>query len=537
QPLVALRGTIVDEPVPRERTQRVRLRVDAVRFADGEWNTTFGYAQITTRPAPALHYRDVIEVRGTIQAPEADTDAPPSYAAYLRRQGIDAVAGFPTITRLGDEPDGDPLRGALFVLRERLTAGIEAFLPEPQAALVAGILLGRRATIPAELTEQLNRSGTSHLIAISGYNVGIVVGLITATIGGLAGRRGDHGWRRALVAPSASVALWAFVALVGPSGSVVRAAAMAQLALVGRALGRAGTAGSLLLWGSAFLAAWQPDLLVDVGWQLSFLGTAGLIWLSPALAVRMDRLPPMVREALAATLAAQIFVLPVLAGTFGQVSLVAPVANVLGLWLVPAIMLGGAGLVLAATLFPPAAPLLAGLTWVPATGMIRIVQWSASWPWAATVLPSWSAPVTLAYLVGLVALCWYLQGRAEADAPEAPLPSPSPAAGGMLPKLALGGLVALACVAWAMASPGEAAAQPPGLLVSIPAVADGTLALLRAPDGARLLLNGGPGTGSATTLLGEQLRPWDRTVDAVVLADPREAYVLGLARVLERYRT
>jgi hypothetical protein len=72
--------------------------------------------------------------------------------------------------------------------------------------------------------------------------------------------------------------------------------------------------------------------------------------------------------------------------------------------------------------------------------------------------------------------------------------------------------------------------------VSLPAIPSGTQALIRAPDGARVLLNGGPTTGSAVGLLGEQLRPWDRAIDLVVLSDPREAYVLGLARVFERYR-
>jgi beta-lactamase superfamily II metal-dependent hydrolase len=100
----------------------------------------------------------------------------------------------------------------------------------------------------------------------------------------------------------------------------------------------------------------------------------------------------------------------------------------------------------------------------------------------------------------------------------------------------LAALTCLVCVVGAMASPLEAGSQPAGLALTAPAVQDGSLALVRAPDGARLLLNGGPTLDSAATLLGEQLRPWDRTIDVVVLADPREAHVLGLQRVVERYR-
>lgn len=527
---VALRGVIVDEPRPRERAQLLRLRVDALAFPDGEWRRTFGYAQITARLAPVFDYGDVLEVHGTIQTPEAG--APPGYATYLRHQGLDAIIGFPLIERLGAETP-DRFQKALFALRRQMAAQIETLLPEPQASLVEGILLGRRATIPKELTEKFNQSGTSHMVAISGYNVSMVVGLVFAAVGGLAGRRSQQRW---LPATLASGALWLFVALVGASGSVLRAAAMAQLALFGHAVGRNGAAGGLLIWGSAFLAAWQPRVLTDVGWQLSFLGTAGLIWLSPALAVRVPWLPRAVREALVATLAAQVFVLPVLAGAFGRVSLVAPLSNMLGLPLVPLVMLGGAVLVAAATIFPPAAPLAAALTWVPTTGLLRVVEWSAALPMATMSLPAWSAPAILAYLVGLVALCWRLEQCPQPGvAATGELPSPSTARN-WLPNIALAGLAALACVAWAMTSPLASFKTTAELYVTVPSVASGSLALVRAPDGARLLLNGGPTSGSAVTLLGEQLRPWDRTVDVAVLTDPREVHLLGLTRVLERYR-
>jgi competence protein ComEC len=552
--VVAARGVVVAEPVPRERTQQVRLRVDAVRLADGDWRTTAGYAQITVRPAPVLHFDEILEVRGALEPPEASV--PPGYAAHLRRQGVDAVAGFPAVAGLG-EAAPDPARRAIFDLRERLARALEALLPEPQAALVQGILLGRRATIPRELTEQLDRSGTSHMVAVSGYNVSLAIGLVTAPLGlSFAG----PAWRRWLAAALASGALWAFVALVGASGSVLRAAAMAQLALAGHALGRRGTAGALLLWGCAFLAAWQPDLVLDVGWQLSFLGTAGLVWLAPALAARLARLawlPPAIREALAATVAAQVFVLPVLASTFGRVSVVAPLANVLGLPLVPPIMLGGAAVVVADALVPAAAPLLAALAWVPATALIRIVQWTADLPWAAPTWPGWGAPTVLAYLAGLGAWCWYAEWRAGASSPGGAGSAGSAGAtmaGGVVPVATTGGaggrrarlagsalaaLAALACVAWAMAAPLEAVAEGhagPGLTLAAAAVPEGSLALVRTADGARVLLGGGPTVGGAAALLGEQLRPWDRTVDVVVLADPREAHVVGLARVLERYR-
>ncbi|HEV2124359.1 MAG TPA: hypothetical protein VGW38_16515, partial [Chloroflexota bacterium] len=112
-----------------------------------------------------------------------------------------------------------------------------------------------------------------------------------------------------------------------------------------------------------------------------------------------------------------------------------------------------------------------------------------------------------------------------------------PRVGSRLTRVAVPALLALFCVGVAMAAPTGTGAAEPALSISIPAISDGVLALAQAPSGERVLLNGGPGTSSATALLGQYLRPWDRIVDLAVATDPREAYVLGLPRVLERYRT
>ncbi len=392
-PVAALRGVVAAPPVTGERAQRLRVRVTAARApGDSPWEALSGSVQVSARPSPSLRPGDVLELRGAPEVPEAG--APAGYAAVLRRQGVDAVLAFPVLTRLGHTAAAHPWGEAPERLRDALAGGLEALLPEPQASLAAGILLGQRSALPPELQEQLARSGTSHVVAVSGYNVGLVV----AVAGSAAGRASRTRRRRRAAVAIASLALWAFVALVGPSGSVLRAGAMAQLALAGRAFEREGAAGALLLWASAALLAWRPVLALDAGWQLSFLGTAGLVWLGPALAARLTALPPTVREALGATLAAQLFVLPALAATFGRVSLVAPLSNVLVLPLVGPVMLGAALTSAAALLCPPLAPLLAGLTWAPATALLAAIAWTAGLPFAAATLPEWSPGAVFAYL-------------------------------------------------------------------------------------------------------------------------------------------
>jgi competence protein ComEC len=203
-------------------------------------------------------------------------------------------------------------------------------------------------------------------------------------------------------------------------------------------------------------------------------------------------------------------------------------------------MFGGAAVAVAHAALPPVAPLLAALTWVPTTALLRVIEWTAQLPWASVTLPLWDFRAVAAYLGWLALLCGSLQFRAQAIPPGTPpAAAPELQAGQWYATPAIGLpalLVCLVCVAWAMASPLEAGFRLPTLALTVPAIQDGSLALVRAPDGARVLLNGGPTTASAVELLGEHLRPWDRTVDVVVLADPRQAHVLGVQHVLERYR-
>jgi competence protein ComEC len=189
--------------------------------------------------------------------------------------------------------------------------------------------------------------------------------------------------------------------------------------------------------------------------------------------------------------------------------------------------------------------LLAALTWAPATALLYVVAWSAGLPWAEATLPPWSPAATGIYLGGLVLLCgarqWWMEREPFPGAPGRRPPTADPAPDLFtLPALVASALLALAAVGGAMVwrggSPAGTLAGPPTLRLSLPAVAAGTMVAATAPDGAKVLLDGGPGTGGAATLLGEVLRPWDRTVDAVVITDPGEHYVLGLPRVLQRYR-
>src|SRR5262249_10945273 len=157
-----------------------------------------------------------------------------SYADYLARRGVGWALDFPETRLVGHEEPPLPL-AALAAARERFTGALAAALPEPQAALAAGLLGGTGRGLPADLRDEMAKTGTLHLVAVSGYNITVVAGALMLAIVPLAGRR-----RAAyFVLP----AIAAYVLLVGPSASVVRAAIMAALFVLAYHFGRQSAGG------------------------------------------------------------------------------------------------------------------------------------------------------------------------------------------------------------------------------------------------------------------------------------------------------
>src|SRR5690606_27775648 len=204
-----------------------------------------------------------------------------------------------------------------------LGRALERALPEPEAALARGILLGLRDGIPEDVNEAFNASGTSHLIAISGYNVMLVAGAVVGALAPIAGRQ------RATVLAMGVVG--AYAAFVGGEPPVLRATLMALVMLGATLAGRPGSALTAVTLAGAVLVAWRPLNVLDVSFQLSFAATLGIVLLAEPLrrwlvGVLAAGLPGAVAQVLAAhvsvTSAASLAVLPIIASTFGRLSLV-----------------------------------------------------------------------------------------------------------------------------------------------------------------------------------------------------------------------
>jgi competence protein ComEC len=423
-------------------------------------------------------------------------------------------------------------------LRGALLGGLNDLVPEPEAALGAGILLGVRASIAPEINDAFAVAGLTHVVAISGWNIAIVAALVAAAVRPLARRPGGR-WTTALVAGST---VGGYVVLTGASPSVVRAALMAGAMLVARMGGSRAHAASALALAALVMLVAAPPVLWDVGFQLSLLATAGLVWFGAPVERRLAGWPGWIREPVALTLAAQLTTLPVILVNFERLSLVAPVANVLVVPFVPVAMLFSAlaaviGLV-DSILDPPLIGtaltwLAGGAAWLVLRVIVALGTLVASVPHAAIPV-SVPPPFALAWFPILALASWAGRNPTPVDDRASVSDEPSPLAAAVR-RVVRPAPVAACLVALLLAI--TISSRPDGLLhLTVLDIGQGDAILLEAPSGATMLVDGGPDPELTLRRLGANLPFFARQIDVLLLSHPHQDHVAGLVEVLERFR-
>ncbi len=325
---------------------------------------------------PPIEPTDIVVIEGRLR-PRPDSD----YGRYLERLGAWGTVDVASL-RVVPTPD-DPGRW-LERLRRGAGDALAAVLPEPEAGLAAGILIGLRDRVDRDVAAAFTTSGVSHVVAISGWNIAIVAAAVAAVAGGLARRR------RSVVT---ALAIVAYIAFAGASPSVLRAGAMAGVVLIARETGRAGRAAAALGWAATILLVVDPGLVGDAGFQLSTLATAGLIaWATP-LTERLariggGRIPHWLAESLGVSLAAQAATLPVVLASFGRLAVISPLVNLAVVPLVAPAMAAGVVALGGGWLVGAGAPVVIGAVlaapaWVALRLMIGIIDVAASIPMAS----------------------------------------------------------------------------------------------------------------------------------------------------------
>ena len=485
---------------------------------------------------PAIEPGMVVSVSGGVRPPPDDDP----YGDYLRRTG---VAGTLRARSLEIRPSESGPANVLERLRRGAATALTTAIPEPEAGLAAGIVVGLRDRVDRDLAADFTTVGASHVVAISGWNIAIVAASVAALGGGLARRR------RAVLTATAIVL---YVAFAGASASVVRAAAMAGVVLVARESGRAGRAAAALGWAALLLLIADPHLVTDAGFQLSTLATAGILaWATPLggwlTGAARGRLPGWLIECLAVSLAAQAATLPVVLVTFGRLAIVSPVVNLAIVPLVApamaasAVALGGgfATMVGAPTLV---ATLLGLPAWVLLSAIVGIVEATASLPFAsATLEPPWNVVGGVA--TALVPAVVVGARRRLRSAPRTPTHASSlvqpPTASQRRPALpGRARRIVVAALAVSLVAVGLAVTHRPNgsTKVTVLDVGQGDAILVEGGRGGRMLVDGGPDPDRLLIELDKRLPPWNRRIDVVVLTHPHEDHVAGLALLLARYR-
>lgn len=251
-------------------------------------------------------------------------------------------------------------------------------LPEPEASLLNGILWGEKMKMDKDFFEALRKTATLHVVALSGLNITILISLL-AKITLLFGRK-----KSCLLS---LLAIIIFIWFVGAPVSAVRAGIMGSLSLFSVYFGRKDWSLLSLVLAAGTMLIYRPAWIQEISFQLSFFATLGIILLGGQGSKRgKGILGEFFFEAktnLRTTLAAQIFTLPIILYNFQQLSLIAPLTNVLVLWVVPPIMVLGFLLSLIAVIFLPLAYPLAWILWVPLTYFIEVVKLTAEIPLAS----------------------------------------------------------------------------------------------------------------------------------------------------------
>lgn len=220
----------------------------------------------------------------------------------------------------------------LLPTRDILAAKIDQILPYPQSGLLSGIILGSTKNLPYFLKTQLQATSTIHIVVVSGQNLTIMAGFIMSLTAFL-------GRRKTIFLTLISIVFYSL--LTGLGVPVIRAALMVSLSFVAQILGKEKTGWWVLLLTAAGMLLFNPNWLLSISFQLSFLATLGVVVVSPILSQYLKLVPRVLREDLAVTIAAQLLTLPVIAYNFYQVSLVGILVNSLILWSIPIVMIVG----------------------------------------------------------------------------------------------------------------------------------------------------------------------------------------------------
>ena len=492
------------------------------------------------RPHPHLRYGDTLRLSGSLERPEPIGDF--DYAAWLESQGIAGVLW----TRQAETVStggGHWLMAALHQFRGSLAVALQRAVPAPEAGLAQALLLGIRSEIPRQVKDKFRTAGMSHLLAISGLHVGIVLalalGIGAATLGS----------GNTLVVFGAMATVWVYAVVSGLDPPVVRAAIMGSLALVQVLTGRGMRGLTALILAAGVMVLADPTLLGSLSFQLSFTAMAGVIVGLPLITLVSGAIGAIsagsstsasrwLQYGLTLLIASVVIsttttlaTIPLIAMHFGEIPLMSVPATILAMPAMPLALVTAAATAVSGVVAPWLAEGFGVLGWAPVAWIIRVAEAMPPVMAPADWVTSW---IAMAWYGGLTLLALLMSSRRARRIASAwrrgPRWRPTGAVGllvGLVPVVVLGAILLLGQLS---------ATGADGMLhVHVLDVGQGDAILLVTPQGRQVLVDGGPDPRATLLALGERLPASDRDLDAVVVTHLDSDHAGGLIGVLDRY--
>lgn len=366
---VSVEGIVIKELQEKEKSVEAQIKVEKVGD-DVVGGKLLAFLELGSE----AEYGDKIFLKGKVEAPENFTPDF-NYKEYLRGKRIYSLMFYPEVKVL-EKNKGNSILAGIFSLKERLKKGAE-ILPAPEGAILSAITLGDKSRLSQEFKEKLSISGLSHIVAISGMHIMIILEIffLTFIFLGL--------WRKQATFFSLLI-LFFYILLIGAPASAIRAGIMGGLLYLGWAMGRLSQSSRSIVFAASAMVVVNPLILArDVGFQLSFFATLGIIYFYPIFEKKLGAEGSKIKELICLTLAAQILCLPLLIFDFGKVPVLAPLSNVLVVPFLPVLLISGFLFLILAAVFPYFAIYFSFLLKIIFSFVVFVVNFISSLPIAA----------------------------------------------------------------------------------------------------------------------------------------------------------
>ncbi len=520
-------GTLAEPPDVRDTYTNLKIKVEAVDSGDGDLQAR-GLLLVRVSNNEAYEYGERVRLRGFLKTPPENEEF--SYRDYLAREGVHSYMSSAEVTRLpGNE--GNFIYRLTYQLKEKLVRNTYRLFNDPEASLLAGILFGVDTGLTRELQNAFKNTGTAHIIAISGFNIAIIGGIFFAMFKTLL----RPFLPEYFIAALAVSGIFFYAFLVGGDSAVMRAALMGSVALAARQLGRVNMGLNALMGVALLMALVNPLVIWDVGFQLSFFATLGLILYAEPLsnftarliarAWKDDTIIRILNDNVMLTFAAQLPTIPIMIYHFKRFSLVSFIANPFILPAQPAVMVLGLLAVVASLLIFPLGQLLAWIAWPFATYTIRMVELFDRVPHGNLHFGDSSIWWAIGFYVVLLSVTFNWPAINEKIL----------AVSARLRAVAFTAAFAFLFICMTLLWRSAASAGDGQLHVTFFDVGSADAILVQTPEGRNVLINGGPSAARLSDELGRRLPFFSRRLDWLIIASTDEDDVSALPRVVERY--